>query len=57
MKVVMEFIDQKGFWHVARADSKKKAVQSFKALHPETEIRWVSKNRVVVSQQYIRKGG
>jgi len=55
MKIVMEFIDQRGFWHIARCDSKKKAVESFKALHPETEIRWVDKNRVVVSQQYIKK--
>jgi len=55
MKVVMEFIDQKGFWHVARCDSKRKAVESLKALHPGTDIKWVSKNKVVVSQQYIKK--
>ena len=55
MKAVMEFIDQKGFWHIKQADSKKKAVESFKALHPETEIHWTKKNHVVVSQQYIKK--
>lgn len=56
MKVTMEFIDNKGKWHVARANSKKKAVESFKALHPETEIHWTKKDHVVVSQQYIKEG-
>lgn len=55
MKVTMEFIDQKGMWHIARADSKRKAVESLKALHPDTEIHWTKKNHVVVSQQYIKK--
>ena len=55
MKVTMEFINQKGFWHVARCDSKRKAVESLKALHPETEIKWIDKNHVTVSQQYIKK--
>ena len=56
MTITMEFIDNKGFWHHATCNSKRKALESFKALHPQTEIHWTSPTNVVVSQQYIRKG-
>jgi len=52
----MEFIDQKGFWRSATCNGKKKAIESFKALADGTEIRWVTKNKVIVSQQYIKGG-
>ena len=56
MTITMEFIDNHGFWHVATCNSKRKALESFKALHPQTEIKWTAPNHVVVSQQYIKTG-
>lgn len=56
MKITMEFIDQRGFWHTATCNSKKKALKTFKILADGTEIKWVNKNKVIVSQQYINGG-
>lgn len=56
MKITMESINCKGFWRSATCNSKKKAIESFKALAEGTEIRWVAKNKVIVSQQYIKRG-
>lgn len=54
MKITVEFIDQKGFWHLKICKSKKLIQQWIKALHPQTCINWISKNRVLISQQYCQ---
>ena len=54
MKIHMQLIDNKGFIHFLSADNKKKAVESLKTLREGTEIRWISRCDVIVSQQYIK---
>lgn len=54
MKITMEFIDRKGFWRLLTCEGKRKAIESLKALHPQTEIHWTKPNHVIVSQQYIK---
>jgi len=54
MKITMEFIDSTGFWHVKTGKSKAKVMEWLGKLHPASEIRWLSPNRVFVSQQYIK---
>ena len=54
MKISVEFIDSKGFWHIRTAKSKKLLMKWLKALAKGTEIRWRNKNSVFVSQQYIK---
>ncbi len=55
MIITVEFISQKGFWRLGTFKTKNLVKQWLKALHPETCIKWMSKNRVSVSQQYCRK--
>jgi len=54
MKISVEFIDSKGFWHIKTAKSKKLLIKWLNALAKGTEIRWRNKNSVFVSQQYIK---
>ena len=54
MKVHMQLIDTGGFIHFLVAKSKKAAIKSLKTLKEGTEIRWTSRNEVIVSQQYIK---
>lgn len=54
MRITMEFIDTKGFMHIKSCNGKQKAIESLKALHPQTEINWTTNNHVIVSQQYIK---
>ena len=55
MKIDVEFIDSKGFWHRRTAKSKRLLLQWLSALIKGTEIRWKNKNSVLVSQQYVRR--
>lgn len=55
VKIDVEFIDNKGFWHRKTAKSKKLLLQWLGALIKGTEIRWKSKSSVFVSQQYVRR--
>lgn len=55
MKIDVEFIDSKGFWHKKTAKSKSLLLKWLKALKEGTAIRWKSKNSVWVSQQYLQK--
>lgn len=54
MKITVEFIDHKGFWHLKIGKSKKLVQQWIKALRPRTCVYWMSKSRVSVSQQYCQ---
>ena len=54
MKVTMEFLDRKGFWHLFNFSSKKGAIMRIRGLHPQTESHWTSPNHVIVNQQYIK---
>jgi hypothetical protein len=51
----MQFIDTQGMIHFGTADNKAKAVKSLKTLKEGTEIRWLGKNEVFVSQQYLSR--
>jgi len=53
MKIDVEIIDSKGFWHKKTAKSKSILLKWLKSLKEGTEIYWRSKNSVFVSQQYI----
>ena len=55
MKINVEFIDCKGFWHRRTAKSKKLLMKWLKLLKEGTEIKWKSNNSVFVSQQYVRR--
>ncbi len=52
MKIQVEFIDHKGFWHLERAKTKKIVQEFFVALKKGSSITWTAKNRCTISQQY-----
>jgi len=54
MKINVEFINCKGFWFIRTAKSKKLLLKWLKSLIKGTEIHWKSKNRVLISQQYVK---
>ena len=56
MEITVEFISQKGFWQLGHFKTKILFQQWIKALHPQTAVCWMSKNRVSVSQQYCTGG-
>lgn len=55
MKISVEFIDNKGFWHQRNGKSKKLILLWLKSLIKGTEIHWKNNNSVFVSQQYVRR--
>ena len=55
MKITVEIIDSKGFWHIKIAKSKKLLLKWLKSLKEGTEIYWKDKKSVLVNQQYIRR--
>jgi len=55
MKITVEIIDHKGFWHIRRAKSKRLLLQWLKELAKGTEIQWRSKDKLFISQQYLPK--
>ncbi len=52
MKITVEFIDNKGFWHSRTAKSKKLLLAWFAQLRSGSEIFWQGKNHCTISQQY-----
>lgn len=52
MKITVEFIDHKGFWHLKRAATKKAVKEFFAALREGSSITWTASNRCVINQQY-----
>lgn len=54
MKISVEFIDHKGFWHLKVGRSKKAIIDFFKLLKAGSSITWTAKNRCVISQQYCK---
>jgi len=54
MRINVEFIDCKGFWHRKTAKSKKLLLLWLKSLMKGTEIHWKNNNSVFVSQQYVK---
>lgn len=55
MKIDVQFIDSKGFWHRRTAKSKKLFLKWLKSLKKGTEVKWASNNSVFVNQQYVRR--
>ncbi len=55
MKVTVEFIDHKGFWHQRTGKSKKLVKEWIKALKYGTCVNWLRPNYVHISQQYMPK--
>lgn len=54
MKIYVEIIDSKGFWHTRQAKSKKLLLQWLDSLKKGTEIHWKNDKNVFVSQQYCK---
>ena len=52
MKITVEFIDHKGFWHLKIGKSKKAVKNFFALLRPGSSMTWTTKNRCIISQQY-----
>ena len=55
MKITVEFINHKGFWRVFTVKSKKLLLETINALAQGTSVKWLSKNRVHISQQYCTR--
>jgi hypothetical protein len=55
MRINVEFIDSKGFWHKEIFKTKSELLKWVKALKKGTEIYWKNKNSICVSQQYLSK--
>lgn len=54
MKISVEFIDNKGFIHFETGKSKKAVLELIGKMKEKTEVRWLSKNSVFISQQYCK---
>lgn len=54
MKVTVEFIDHKGFWHLKIGKSKQGVKDFFGALRKGSSITWTAKNHCTISQQYCK---
>lgn len=54
MKITVEFIDHKGFWHLEKGTSKKAIKKFFLLLRPGSYITWTAKNHCIISQQYCK---
>jgi len=57
MRITVEFIDHKGFWHLETAKSKKAVRKFFKALRKGSSITWTAVNHCIISQQYCQLKG
>lgn len=57
MKIDVELIDSKGFWHRKTANSKSLLLKWLESLPEGAETRWKSKKSVFVSLQYLQKEG
>ncbi len=55
MKVAVEFIDHKGFWHLEKAKTKKADKEFFTALRKGSSITWTASNHCIISQQYCMR--
>ena len=55
MKISTRFIDDKGFIHFWTGRNKLLVLKYIKMLANGTEIKWISKSSVFISQQYIEK--
>jgi len=54
MKISVELIDGKGFIHFKVGKSKKAVLNFIEKLRQGTEINWLSKNHLFISQQYCK---
>lgn len=55
MRITVEFIDRKGFWHIKIAKTKKAVKEFFAALRKGSSITWTAANRCIISQQYCQR--
>jgi len=53
MKVNIQFVDTKGFIHFQSAE-KDKLIEMLSMLHKDTVVKWLSKNEIFISQQYVK---
>ena len=54
MKISITIIDHKGFIHYETGKSKRLVFEFINTLKENSEIRWLNKNRLFISQQYIK---
>jgi len=54
MKVTVEFIDHKGFWHLKKSPSITAVKRFFALLYPGSSITWTAKNHCIISQEYCQ---
>lgn len=54
MRINIRIIDNKGFIHFEIGKSKKLVLDFINKLKENTEVRWLSKDNLFISQQYTK---